>query len=82
MPQCAEGTPVDQCVHTTESYFTPRDSMRKCSSLSDVWCAPGWDENKDVMLLRAGVCTLLVHTHSCFDAASSVLSLVECDTAL
>jgi len=54
VPQCASGTPAERCVHTTESYFTPRDSMRKCASLADVWCAPNWNEANDVLLLRAG----------------------------
>ena len=51
VPQCQPG---EECVHTTESYFRVGDSMRKCSALSDVWCAPNWDEEKDVLLLRAG----------------------------
>jgi hypothetical protein len=54
VPQCKPGTPPSQCVYTTTSAFTVRDSMRKCSSMSDVWCAPGWNESSDVLLLRAG----------------------------
>lgn len=54
VPQCAAGTPPEQCIYTTTSTFPVRQSMRKCSSLSDPWCAANWDESKKVALLRAG----------------------------
>ena len=54
VPKCAPGTPPSECVYTTTSLFKVRNSMRKCSSLADVWCAPNWNEDGEVMLLRAG----------------------------
>jgi hypothetical protein len=57
IPQCPKGTPVEECVHTLTGEFAVRDSMRKCNPNApptDVWCAPSWDENKTVSLLRAG----------------------------
>ena len=54
IPQCAAGTPAEECIYTTESTFAVRDSMRKCAALSDGWCAPNWNETNDVLLLRAG----------------------------
>ncbi len=54
IPQCPKGTPVEECVHTLTGEFLVRDSMHKCSSKSDAFCSPGWNETSDVELLRAG----------------------------
>ena len=54
VPQCKPGTPPSECVYTTTSLFKVRDSMRKCRSMSDPWCAANWNESSKVMLLRAG----------------------------
>ena len=54
VPQCSDGTPTEDCVYTTTATMPVRDSMRKCTSLADAWCAPNWDETSDVLLLRAG----------------------------
>ena len=54
VPQCKPGTPASECVYTTTSLFKVRDSMRKCSSMSNPWCAANWNEGSDVELLRAG----------------------------
>ena len=54
IPQCPKGTPVEECVHTLTGEFLVRDSMHKCSSKSDPFCSPGWNESSDVELLRAG----------------------------
>jgi len=57
VPQCPRGMPTSQCVHTITGEFRLRDAMRKCAPgkpVTDVWCAPGWDEAKQVALLRAG----------------------------
>jgi len=58
IPQCPKGTPPEDCVHTLTGEFQLRDSMRKCAAapapVTDVWCAPGWNESQSVALLRAG----------------------------
>ena len=54
IPQCPQGTPVEECVHTLTGEFLVRDSMHRCSSKSDADCSPGWNEHSDVELLRAG----------------------------
>jgi hypothetical protein len=54
VPQCSAGTPHSECVYTTTSTFPVRKSMRQCSSMSDPWCAPNWNESAEVLLLRAG----------------------------
>lgn len=57
IPQCSAGTPPAECVHTLTGEFLLRDSMRTCVAgkpVTDVWCAPGWNESKQVALLRAG----------------------------
>jgi hypothetical protein len=64
VPQCAAGTPPEECVYTTTGTFRVRDSMRKCASLADPWCAPNWNESSDVLLLRAGA---HCHAPSCIN---------------
>ena len=54
IPQCPKGAPVEECVHTLTGEFAVRDSMHKCSSKSDPFCSPGWNESSQVELLRAG----------------------------
>jgi hypothetical protein len=49
-----QAKPGEEPVHTLTGNFKVRDSMRRCASRSDVWCAPGWNESSRVALLRAG----------------------------
>eukprot|EP00658_Telonema_sp_P-2_P017566 TRINITY_DN16837_c0_g1_i21.p1 TRINITY_DN16837_c0_g1~~TRINITY_DN16837_c0_g1_i21.p1 ORF type:complete len:697 (-),score=123.62 TRINITY_DN16837_c0_g1_i21:336-2426(-) len=54
VPRCAAGTPPSLCVYTTTSTFQVRQSMHRCHSMADPWCAANWNETAGVMLLRAG----------------------------
>lgn len=69
IPKCAPGTPPEECIYTSTGIFRVRDSMRKCSNLADVWCAPGWNEKSDVLLLRAGT---HCHAPACIDEVLTV----------
>ena len=77
VPQCPAGTPTEDCVHTITGEFKLRDSMRHCAQgkpVSDVWCAPDWNESGKVALLRAG-------TH-CHAPACLNETLYNMDTAV
>ena len=52
--------------------------MRKCSSKSDAFCSPGWNETSDVELLRAGThchARKLTATTESADACSTITQL-------
>jgi hypothetical protein len=55
IPQCAPGTPVQECVHTITSRFSLRDVMSDCDPIDDPWCADSKQvTDKGVALLYAG----------------------------
>eukprot|EP00657_Telonema_sp_P-1_P008091 TRINITY_DN28670_c0_g1_i1.p1 TRINITY_DN28670_c0_g1~~TRINITY_DN28670_c0_g1_i1.p1 ORF type:complete len:187 (-),score=52.90 TRINITY_DN28670_c0_g1_i1:77-637(-) len=49
VPQCAAGTPPEECTYVTTSTFRVRDSMHQCHNLADPWCAPNWNETADAV---------------------------------
>ena len=75
VPQCRAGTPPAPCVYMTTAVFRLRDSIRKChGNLADYWCAPNWNEESDVMLLRAGT---HCHAPACINETLTVASTGE-----
>mmetsp|Transcript_472 Transcript_472/g.736 ORF Transcript_472/g.736 Transcript_472/m.736 type:complete len:955 (+) Transcript_472:147-3011(+) len=39
VPACAEGTPVEACVHTVIGTFQVKDGLHECQGRADVYCA-------------------------------------------
>eukprot|EP00294_Goniomonas_avonlea_P005205 CAMPEP_0114558124 /NCGR_PEP_ID=MMETSP0114-20121206/10203_1 /TAXON_ID=31324 /ORGANISM="Goniomonas sp, Strain m" /LENGTH=847 /DNA_ID=CAMNT_0001743471 /DNA_START=21 /DNA_END=2564 /DNA_ORIENTATION=- len=75
VPQCAEGTPASECVHTIVGHFQLKDAMHECHDRSDVWCAPSrpaYPQSDKVQLLH-------ISPH-CHGPACISMELINADT--
>lgn len=55
VPQCAPGTPTEECVHTVTSYFTGEDMLTKCNPKTQAYCADPRNVTSDgVAFIMAG----------------------------
>lgn len=55
VPQCAPGTPPEECVHTVTSHFTGADMLTKCDPKKAPYCAdPRNVTSEGIALIMAG----------------------------
>mmetsp|Transcript_6279 Transcript_6279/g.17704 ORF Transcript_6279/g.17704 Transcript_6279/m.17704 type:complete len:1276 (+) Transcript_6279:1-3828(+) len=78
VPQCAPGTPQDQCVHTITSQWKVRDMLRDCDTLLDAggWCTGVGSTNSS---LTTGIQFIYVGPH-CHAPSCLSMELFNADT--